>query len=56
MDKKLSFVLPVYKVEQYLSQCLDSILQQCQPGQTVMARVWRGSQMQDFSLTVEIGG
>ena len=35
---------------------LDSILQKCQPGQTVMARVWRGSQMQDFSLTVEIGG
>ena len=28
MDKKLSFVLPVYKVEQYLRQCLDSILTQ----------------------------
>lgn len=28
MDKKLSFVLPVYKVEKYLPQCLDSILTQ----------------------------
>lgn len=28
MDKKLSFVLPVYKVEPYLRQCLDSILTQ----------------------------
>lgn len=28
MDKKLSFVIPVYKVEAYLPQCLDSILQQ----------------------------
>lgn len=31
MDKKLSFVLPVYKVERYLPQCLDSILSQCTP-------------------------
>lgn len=31
MDKKLSFVLPVYKVECYLPQCLDSILTQCTP-------------------------
>lgn len=31
MDKKLSFVLPVYKVEQYLPQCLDSILTQATP-------------------------
>lgn len=29
MDKKLSFILPVYKVEKYLPQCLDSILSQC---------------------------
>ena len=28
MDKKLSFVLPVYKVEKYLHQCLESILSQ----------------------------
>ncbi len=28
MDKKLSFVLPVYRVEKYLPQCLDSILSQ----------------------------
>lgn len=28
MDKKLSFILPVYKVEAYLPQCLDSILNQ----------------------------
>ena len=26
MDKKLSFILPVYKVEQYLPCCVDSIL------------------------------
>lgn len=31
MDKKLSFVLPVYKVEKYLHQCLDSILLQATP-------------------------
>ena len=31
MDKKLSFVLPVYKVEKYLNQCLDSILLQATP-------------------------
>lgn len=31
MDKKLSFILPVYKVEAYLPQCLDSILSQCTP-------------------------
>jgi len=31
VDKKLSFVLPVYKVEQYLRQCLDSILLQATP-------------------------
>ena len=31
MDKKLSFILPVYKVEQYLRQCLDSILLQTTP-------------------------
>ena len=29
MDKKLSFVIPVYNVEHYLPQCLDSILCQC---------------------------
>lgn len=29
MDKKLSFVIPVYNVESYLSQCVDSILSQC---------------------------
>jgi len=29
MDKKLSFVIPVYNVEKYLDQCLSSILQQC---------------------------
>lgn len=28
MEKKLSFILPVYNVEAYLPQCLDSILQQ----------------------------
>lgn len=28
MDKKLSFILPIYKVEQYLPQCVDSILAQ----------------------------
>lgn len=28
MAKKLSFVIPVYNVERYLPQCLDSILQQ----------------------------
>lgn len=28
MDKLLSFILPVYKVEAYLPQCLDSILSQ----------------------------
>lgn len=28
MDKKLSFVIPVYNVESYLPQCLDSILVQ----------------------------
>lgn len=28
MDKKLSFVIPVYNVERYLPQCLDSILSQ----------------------------
>lgn len=28
MDKKLSFVLPIYKVEAYLPQCVDSILEQ----------------------------
>lgn len=28
MDKKLSFVLPIYKVEAYLPQCVDSILSQ----------------------------
>ena len=26
MDKKLSFILPIYKVEAYLPQCVDSIL------------------------------
>lgn len=31
MDKKLSFVLPVYKVERYLHQCLDSIVSQMTP-------------------------
>ncbi len=31
MDKKLSFVIPVYNVEAYLPQCLDSIL--CQTTQ-----------------------
>lgn len=29
MDKKISFVIPVYNVEAYLDQCLSSILQQC---------------------------
>lgn len=28
MDKKLSFILPIYKVEAYLPQCVDSILTQ----------------------------
>jgi len=28
MEKKLSFVIPVYNVEKYIAQCLDSILQQ----------------------------
>ena len=28
MDKKLSFILPIYKVEVYLPQCVDSILSQ----------------------------
>ena len=28
MDKKLSFILPIYKVEAYLRQCVDSILSQ----------------------------
>lgn len=28
MDIKLSFILPIYKVEAYLSQCIDSILNQ----------------------------
>lgn len=28
MDKKLSFILPIYKVEAYLPQCVDSILSQ----------------------------
>lgn len=28
MNKKLSFILPIYKVEQYLFQCVDSILSQ----------------------------
>ena len=28
MDKKLSFILPIYKVEDYLPQCVDSILSQ----------------------------
>lgn len=31
MDKKLSFILPVYKVEKYLPQCLNSILSQITP-------------------------
>ncbi|MGM9589474.1 MAG: glycosyltransferase [Faecousia sp.] len=31
MDKKLSFILPIYKVEAYLSQCVDSILSQATP-------------------------
>lgn len=29
MDKKISFVIPVYNVEAYLDQCLGSILEQC---------------------------
>lgn len=29
MDKKISFVIPVYNVEAYLGQCLGSILEQC---------------------------
>lgn len=28
MDKKLSFILPVYNVEDYLRECIDSILKQ----------------------------
>lgn len=28
MDKKLTFILPIYKVEAFLSQCVDSILAQ----------------------------
>lgn len=28
MDKKLTFILPIYKVEAYLPQCVDSILTQ----------------------------
>jgi len=28
MDKKLTFILPIYKVEDYLPQCVDSILSQ----------------------------
>ena len=28
MDKKLSFIIPIYNVEAYLPQCLDSILSQ----------------------------
>lgn len=28
MEKKLSFILPIYKVEAYLPQCIDSILMQ----------------------------
>lgn len=28
MDKKLTFILPIYKVEAYLPQCVDSILSQ----------------------------
>ena len=28
MDKKLTFILPIYKVETYLPQCVDSILSQ----------------------------
>lgn len=31
MDKLLSFVLPIYKVEAYLPQCVDSILAQMTP-------------------------
>lgn len=31
MDKKLSFILPIYKVEKYLPQCVDSILAQATP-------------------------
>lgn len=31
MDKKLSFILPIYKVEAYLCQCVDSILSQAMP-------------------------
>ena len=26
MDKKLSFILPIYKVEDYLPQCVDRML------------------------------
>lgn len=29
VEKLLSFVIPVYNVEKYLEQCLDSILKQC---------------------------
>ncbi len=28
MDKKLTFILPIYKVEAYLNQCVDSIVSQ----------------------------
>ena len=31
MNKKLSFILPIYKVEAYLPQCVDSILSQATP-------------------------
>ena len=31
MTKKLSFILPIYNVEVYLPQCLDSILCQFTP-------------------------
>ena len=31
MDKLLSFILPIYKVEAYLPQCVDSILSQMNP-------------------------
>ena len=29
METKLTFILPIYKVEAYLPQCVDSILSQC---------------------------
>ena len=28
MDEKISIIIPVYKVEQYLEACVDSILKQ----------------------------